>query len=111
MSKVSVKFVAIKIADLDKTPQAFQAFAKCYYQKVTIFGQPCRVGIHKPYWLSSRQNSKGVAPSHSLDYDRFTGGLPTGVRLSDWIKGEEEREDSLLFVFTGEYDDGSASGD
>lgn len=113
MSQVSVTFLSIRAEDLPQTPEAFQLYVREYFAEVVLHGERCFVAIQRPYWVCRPcEPRKGIAPSHSLEINRFTGGLPDGSDLWEWIRNETARgEQSLLFTFRGGWDDGDCRGD
>jgi len=108
MSPVSVEFLAVRTDDLTSMPEAFQKYVEAYFTQCQIFGVPCLAAIRAPYWYSLSACAHRVAPSHSVDVDRFKGGLPDGLTLFDWMRDEmnDEERASRIFVFRGSWDDG-----
>lgn len=107
MSQISVTFLSIRAEDLPRTPKAFQSYVRAYFREVKLHNQCCFVAVQQPYWLSEpRGKTKGIAPSHTGQINRFQGGLQSGQELSNWIRSEKAKgEKSLLFTFEGNWDD------
>ncbi|MFA6519934.1 MAG: hypothetical protein WCT41_03905 [Candidatus Paceibacterota bacterium] len=96
-------FIAITNSTILKAPVALKKYVRRFFKRKMIFGKDC--------WVAFRvtdipgANVPGVAPSHSMDVNCFTEGLPKGTKLYDLIK-KLEKDPRRCFTFCTDWDDG-----
>lgn len=82
-----------RVADLPKTPAAFQEYVRDWFREREVLGVPCLVAegrMHVTYDdYASKGRSPGFAPSHSVDNRSYKTGLPEGQDLNDWMRANE----------------------
>ena len=108
----SSSFVIVTAEQLSRSPVAFKRYVDEHFQAVNFEGKECFVAIRATSvqlcdGSGRRGQTKGVAPSHSVDISQYTEGLPEGQSLNGWIRMASEL--GLLLQFAASWNDGCVS--
>lgn len=110
MAHQNGEFMAVNAKQLDKQPKAFQDYVKRYFKRTYFLGIDAYVAILTTGGVNClRKLEKGVAPSHFVDLNEFTEGLPEGMSLGEWIRTKASKRTRSISVHFASWEDGSIS--
>lgn len=86
--------IFVRKSDLPSTPKAFQQYVADFFMEKKILGVDCWYAstvLHVTgYDWNHLGPGRGIAPSHSVELQKYREGLPEGTSLNTWM--EENRE-------------------